>query len=117
MAGIKRVRSGDKELITVSGDLTVQNAKTLKEALLDAIRTAPAVVLAVERVSELDVAFPQLVCSLHRSAADLNKQLTISGLDEEPMGRLLRQAGFLRHIGCHESTRKSCLWMRSEGAN
>ena len=117
MADIQRERSKDKEQVNISGDLTVHHASALKAVLLEAMQNAKAVVFAVDQVTGLDVSFPQLVCSAHRSAAALGTELTITGLEQDPLAQLLLKAGFMRHTGCAESTRKTCLWLRCEGSN
>jgi anti-anti-sigma regulatory factor len=117
MADIQRTRSGNKERVSIRGDLTVPHANALRTVLLEAMKNAEAIVLAVDQVTALDVSFPQLVCSAHRTAASLGKELTITGLEQDRLAQLLLQAGFMRHTGCAESTRKTCLWLRSECAN
>jgi len=111
MAEIHHATKNDREVLTVSGALTVKHAKALREAFIEAVRNAPAVEVNVENIGDLDISFVQLVCSAHRTAADLNKQLTISGVEQERFRQTLSRFGFFRHIGCHESTRKSCLWL------
>lgn len=116
MADIRHANKNGREVLTVSGVLTVKHAEALKAALLEAVRNAPVVEVIVENIDDLDVTFAQLVCSAHRTAADLNKQMTITGLEQERFSRMLGRFGFFRHIGCHESTRKSCLWLRGQEA-
>jgi ABC-type transporter Mla MlaB component len=111
MAEIRRSQAGDRVVLTVSGELTVPHAKALKAELLDALKNAAAVEVAVEQVSGIDISFPQLLCAAHRAAAGLNKQMTITGAEQEPFGKMLRSAGFTRHIGCQEGTRRPCLWL------
>jgi len=111
MADIRNAQKNGREVLIVSGVLTVKHAKALQAALLEAVRTAPAVEVNVENISDLDVTFAQLICSAHRMAADLNKQMTITGLEQERFSQLLGRFGFFRHIGCQENTRKSCLWL------
>jgi anti-anti-sigma regulatory factor len=111
MADIRHANKNGREVLIVSGSLTVKHAKALKAALLEAVQNAPAVEVDVENIGDLDVSFVQLVCSAHRMVADLNKQMTITGIDQERFSRMLGRLGFFRHIGCHESTRKSCLWL------
>ena len=111
MADIRRSRAGERAIVTLSGDLTVPHAKAVRKALLEAVQGASSVEVVMENVVELDVSFPQLVCSTHRMAADLNKQLLITGIEQERFSDMLRRSGFTRHIGCHENTRKCCLWL------
>jgi len=111
MADIRTANKEGREVLTVSGDLTVKHAKDLKAALLNALQKASAIEVDVEHIGEVDVSFAQLVCSVHRMAADMNKQMTITGIEHERFSRMLSRFGFFRHIGCQESTRKSCFWL------
>jgi len=110
MADIHSSNKNGREVLTVSGALTVKHAKALKAALLKAVQNAPAVEVDVDTVVDIDVTFAQLVCSAHRMAADLNKQMTITGIEQERLSLMLGRFGFFRHIGCNDSTMKSCLW-------
>jgi anti-anti-sigma regulatory factor len=114
MADIRHTKKNGREVLTVSGALTVKHAKALKAAFLEAVRNAPSVEVEVEKIDDIDVTFVQLVCSAHRMAADLDKQMTITGLEQERFSEMLGRFGFFRHIGCHESTRKSCLWQHGQ---
>jgi ABC-type transporter Mla MlaB component len=111
MADIRREQQDDRETLFFSGELTVQHAAAVAKALREALQRAAAVEIVIERVTAADVTFPQAVCAAHRTAASLNKSITIRGEAQEPMGSLLLSAGFLRHIGCQGTTRKSCLWL------
>jgi len=71
MADIRHANKNGREVLTISGVLTVKHAKALQAAILEAVRNASAVDLEVEHISDLDVTFAQLVCSAHRMAADL----------------------------------------------
>ncbi len=111
MADIKIKKISGRSTITVSGDVTVSGAKELKEALLNAVRTATSVKVMLRNISCADVTVLQLLCAAHRTAVLMDRTLAIEGADREPMATLLRHAGFLRHIGCHDSTRRTCLWV------
>lgn len=111
MANIRNANKNGREVLIVGGALTVKHAKALSAALLEAVRNAPVIEVDVEHIDDVDVSFAQLLCSAHRMAVDMNKQMTITGLEQELSGRMLVRFGLLRHIGCNESTRKSCLWL------
>jgi anti-anti-sigma regulatory factor len=111
MADIRNINKNGREVLIVGGALTVKHAKALRAALLEAVRNAPAIEVDVENVDDVDISFAQLLCSAHRMAADMNKQMTITGLEQERFIQLLGRLGLLRHIGCNDSTRKSCLWL------
>jgi len=105
--------------LVISGEATVAAVKKLKASMEKALRSAESVHVELERISSVDVSLLQLLCSAHRTAARAGKTLTIVGVEREPVAGLLRQAGFLRHIGCHETTRRSCLWFepKKSGGN
>jgi hypothetical protein len=116
MADIRRSQAGERAIVTLSGVLTVPHAKAVRTALLEAVQGAAAVEVVVENIVDLDVSLPQMFCSAHRMAAGLNKQLTITGTEQERFSDMLRRSGFIRHIGCHENTRSSCLWLHERPA-
>jgi len=111
MAEIHRMRTGDRVVLTVSGELTVSHMKALKAELLEALKGAGSVEIALEQVGAIDITFPQLLCSAERTAAGLQKSVTVTGVEQERFGAMLRSAGFTRHVGCHEGARRSCLWL------
>jgi len=111
MAEIRREQQGDRETLFFSGELTVQHAADIAQALGEAVERAAAVEIVIEGATAADVTFPQALCAAHRTAAALNKTITVRGEREEPVSSLLLSAGFLRHIGCQGSTRKTCLWL------
>lgn len=106
----KREKDGDREVLVVSGDLTIAAAGALKEALRQLVQAGPNMTVRAERVRAVDISFLQLLCAAHHTAAERNRTLQVAGTDREPFATLLRTSGFLRHIGCRESTRRSCLW-------
>jgi len=114
MAERKREKTKKSQTLVISGEATVASVARLKAELAKALRTAQSVHVELERISGVDVSLLQLLCSAHRTAAQAGKKLTIMGIEREPVTGLLRQAGFLRHIGCHETTLRSCLWFEPQ---
>jgi hypothetical protein len=49
-------------------------------------------------------------------AGDLNKRLTVTGADQDQFSDMLRRAGFIRHTGCRDNDRTSCLWLHGPAA-
>ena len=114
MADIRRRQEGERTIVTLGGDLTVSSAAALKAELLAAVRSSSAVEVAVEDIGTMDVSFPQLLCSAHRTAAAQNKILTITGLAQERFGTMLLRSGFSRQTVCHENIRTPCLWLQDQ---
>lgn len=111
MADIRRRQEDGRVIVAVGGDLTAAGAAALKAELVAALQAASAVEVVVENITGLDVTFPQLLCSAHRTAAARNKTLTVTGLAQERMSTMLLRTGFSRQTGCQENTRTSCLWL------
>ena len=111
MATGRQKRKEEPRKLIMNGPVTVATVGKAKAALQEALGAASAVTVSLESITSVDVSFLQLLCSAHRTAADADKVLTVTGTDQEPVASLLLQAGFLRHIGCHENTRRSCLWV------
>ena len=110
MVETKREKDGNREVLVVSGNLTVAAAGAIMEALLQLLDAGADMVVKVERIGSMDVTFLQLLCAAHRAAADRQRTLKIAGAEREPFASLLRSSGFLRHIGCRENTRRTCFW-------
>jgi ABC-type transporter Mla MlaB component len=115
MPVIKRERNGNKETITVSGDLTVSHAREMRALLLEAIQSAGEIAVILDHITEVDVTFPQLLCSAHRTAAAMQKRLSVNGVSEMPLSGLLQNQGFYRQVGCSEASGIECLWRSTEG--
>ena len=115
MADIREETAKDCTTFTMSGELTVSAANGIRTMLLNAMQKAPALRVRLENVSRMDIAFLQLLCSAHRTAADMNKQFTVSG-DRDRFLDLLKKSGFQRHIGCKESGKYPCLWLAASEA-
>jgi anti-anti-sigma regulatory factor len=111
MASGKTTGTEGTRSVVVSGEATVGTANKLKQALLEALESANAVHVVFRDVTAADVTLPQLLCAAHRAAVERNKTLTVEGADRAPLNTMLRQTGFLRHIGCQGNTRRSCLWI------
>jgi ABC-type transporter Mla MlaB component len=111
MADIRRRQEGDREIVIVGGDLTVASAAALKTELVAALKSASAVEVSVENITRVDISFPQLLCSAHRTAAARGKTLTVVGLAQEQLNTMLLRSGFSLKTGCQENTRTSCLWL------
>lgn len=111
MVNIRQRTEGDRAIVTLGGDLTVHHAQEVKAALLDAVRSSVTVEVVLGKIDNLDSLLPQLICSAHRMAGDLDKRLTVTGADQERFSDMLRRAGFIRHTGCRDNDRTSCLWL------
>ncbi len=91
------------------GVLTVQRVIALKEELFIALDGLDKILINLSGATEIDPACMQLLCSAHRSAVTLNKELTLIGAGH--LAETIRESGFLRHVGCALDCNHSCLWV------
>jgi anti-anti-sigma regulatory factor len=91
------------------GALTVQRVVALKEELFRALDQLDSILIDVSGATEIDPACMQLLCSAHRTATQLKKDLALLGHGK--FSATIREAGFARHIGCALDCNRSCLWV------
>jgi ABC-type transporter Mla MlaB component len=99
-----------RELV-LKGELVLQRITALKDELQAALAEVDQLLLNLSEASAFDLSFLQLLCSGHRSAVQLNKSLKMSGTFPEGFHQELREAGFVRHVGCGLDCQDSCIWM------
>jgi ABC-type transporter Mla MlaB component len=108
--GITLKRSGKKDLIQCSGELTLDHAEELRSALIKALIDVDRVELDMEKVTAVDLSCLQLLCSAHRSAVRMNKLLALRHGRPDELNRAADEAGYLRRAGCRLDSYKTCLW-------
>ena len=96
--------------LIVDGALTIQRADEFKDALMKALQSVNQLEISFNKVTEVDLACLQLLCSAHRSCVKENKTLRISHQNTEALQKALQDAGFERWKGCKGSgDRGDCL--------
>lgn len=114
MSRRKKGNGGATELAW-SGDLTIRRIAALKDEVSAALQAADVVRLRLEADAQGDAALLQLLCSAHRTALREGKAFLLIGDLPEQIDRLLRLAGFTRHVGCCHDRGGSCLWTSRRG--
>jgi anti-anti-sigma regulatory factor len=110
-------QSGDTRIVLLEGDLTLPQAPEIRTAFMKALVEADDVLIRFEKVTELDLSCLQLLCSAHRSAARLKKQLGFEGDVPKIFSVAADTAGYLHLKGCKCDKKNSCLWIVAAGAN
>jgi anti-anti-sigma regulatory factor len=106
----------DGALLKTVGELTIENAESLKTILIQALEGTDLLSLDLAQVGAVDIAGLQLLCSAHKTASRLNKELVLPiGLPEALEGVAVN-AGYLRQENCIKDARGRCLW-RKGGSN
>jgi anti-anti-sigma factor len=107
-------KSENSAVVTATGELAAGDVENLKTLLIKALIDADRVVLDMENVSAADLSCLQLLCSAHRSAARMNKQLELRHGRTKELNRVANETGYLRRSGCRLDSEKTCLWRISQ---
>ncbi len=97
-------------VLAIEGAMTVQYAGELREQLLAAFEKADSVTADLCRVTEIDIAGLQLLCSAHRSSVAMKKTFTITGEPDSAVWKAAGAAGQLRQTGCLMDVCHTCIW-------
>ncbi|BBO68965.1 sulfate transporter [Desulfosarcina alkanivorans] len=106
----KMAPSGDYGELTLTGELTIVQAKELRLALIHSLEQSDTVAINVDHVTDVDLSCLQLLCAVHRSALGSNKQITFNPSDSDVFRKVVQAAGYARHVGCVRSPDKNCFW-------
>ncbi len=103
--------------ISLDGELTLPHAADMKSLFVKALIDADVVTVKFGEVQDADLSLLQLLCSAHRSAVRLKKQVQFEGAFPKVFQEAARAGGFTRLKGCKLDTEKSCLWTTVAGAD
>ena len=102
------------KIVFIDGEMTILNAGEIRNSLLEAFSNGAGLCLDMGKVTEVDLAGLQLLCAAHRTSMTEKKHFSVSGVDNEAMKSVIRDAGFLRHTGCTQDVNKTCVWTGGE---
>ena len=107
---VKIINKGGKAVVEASESLTVEQADHLYDRLRDALEGKyKSVVIDLSGATELDVSCLQVLCSAHKSAARMNKGISLS-MVPALVEQAVSAAGFHKHEVCEPEINATCLW-------
>jgi len=80
--------------LQIEGEMTLEHAAEIKQALLDLLAVSGALSVDCAKVDRVDLAGLQLLCSLVRSAVDQKRQLVVDVSSVPVIQQALADAGF-----------------------
>jgi anti-anti-sigma regulatory factor len=104
-------QTGEEEIITLEGELTLPRAEELKSAFLKALARGDAVSIRFGSVQNVDLSCLQMLCSAHRSAVRMKKKVGVGGAIPKILSDAAEAAGYMRLKGCGLDFKNSCLWI------
>ncbi len=106
----------DTTILRLSGELMIDYAARLRSILFDSLRRADRVEIDISSVTGIDISCLQLFCSAHKTSMSMNKVLGFLDGPSAALRQTVRQAGWLRSIGCMPDKAAECVW-RQEGCD
>lgn len=103
----------DTLILALQGDLTIETAADLREALLAAfIESQVQVRINSSGLTTIDFFGLQVLCSAHRTAVAKKKLLIWDGSWPQQISDAMRLTGFTRHCGCSLCPPDvNCMWI------
>jgi anti-anti-sigma factor len=109
-----KIDSAGEGILTLDGSLDIQRVGEFQGLLSEALNKAKRLVIQLEGVQEVHLTGLQLLCSAHRTFLGQKKSLVLQG-SSEAFRRIVRDLGYLRHVGCQPESKDLCLWKEGEG--
>lgn len=103
-------RKPAKKVLAFTGDLTVSRAADLKEELLQAFTASDHIEVNLDKVTRMDLACLQLICSAHKTAIKDEKDWTIKSPDNAVFIGAGRESGFGYYAKCPYYPSHDCYW-------
>ncbi|MBI5057935.1 MAG: STAS domain-containing protein [Nitrospirae bacterium] len=110
MADIKIEQRGKNTALIISGEMTIECAAALKDALARSFEGAESVFVDLKNVESADLACLQLLCSAHRTSLISKKSFALTPGYPEIFKKVVKETGYSRNFGCSIESEKSCLW-------
>ncbi len=104
-------RNNSNADVTFSGAITIEQGNEMKNALVDLLSNAQKVTLDFAQTDDIDLACLQTLCSAHRTAVGMNKELSINPNRSASFVKAVEAAGYVRHTGCKLDQTDTCLWV------
>ena len=108
MIDFKIEESGNNKTLIVNGELPISNAAAMQGGLIRSLESPEDLIIDLEEVSDVDLSFLQLLCSVHKTSRELNKHITMSGKCPQVFRDAVRKAGYLQQSGCRFNCDNIC---------
>lgn len=101
-------------VLYIRGEVTVQNATEVFQTMKVALDTGKSIVVDTGDITESDVSFLQMICSLHRSCVRTGRTMILASPASPAFLSAVASAGYFRLKGCQFAGSIPCLWQRRE---
>lgn len=103
--------SKDKVTLVLAGDLTITQISVAREELQNALNKSQHIELDLEEVKKVDLTFLQLLCSAHRKAVAMGKNLVFTGNIPAIFKKSIEDNCHEQRQDCKLDANENCLWI------
>ena len=96
MCEVKIDKKADKTIIKIEGKTSIESAVSLKEKLLESITESAKLSFQLDKVTETDSSFLQIIAALDNSIKDKGKEADIEGKLSPDLLSAVRSNGYFR---------------------
>ena len=107
---IEATNENNEVTVPLDGEITIQKASELKDLIWSHLQKCKVINFDAARITAIDVAGLQLLCSVHRTAQIRGGDAHILTPPLPYLKQVIKDAGFKRHRSCALDTKHSCLW-------
>jgi len=97
--------------MTLGGNLNVTNTVTLHNKIVEIFDKVEELSISLEKVTDMDMTFMQLLCAAHKAFAQSGKHFKISG-DLASISEKAASMGYTRQTGCTLDKQNSCVLVK-----
>ncbi|MGO8944155.1 MAG: lipid asymmetry maintenance protein MlaB [Syntrophobacteraceae bacterium] len=108
---VELTQPAEASVLKLEGSWTIERANELKRVLLGILNRCERMIIDLDGITDLDLSTVQLFCSAHRTSLRNGKDLALHERKSQRLKQVVRDAGFVRTLGCHKDPHKSCLWI------
>ena len=102
-------RTADGIILKVSGNVTVADARELRQVMIREVLPDIRVAIDLSGIAECDLSLFQLLCAAHKRSLGTSGSITLRSYSDE-IHETMVSVGIMRASGCTDNTTDSCLW-------
>ncbi len=107
-------RNKKKALVSLEGEITIQNIGEFKKELLGQTAKFSNIELNVDQLENVDLTFYQVICAFHHHCNSNDVILKIKGDIPEAIKKITETAGFSDKKSCSKIPEQNCIWSGEE---
>lgn len=96
--------------LNCQGDLTISQIADFKKTITDIMQASKEVFVDLSKITDMDIACLQLLCSANKTFEQNKTKLTRLGDQTEMIRQTLLDSGYNPDEGCPEAPCENCFW-------